>query len=95
MSTYSLQLLDFPVDYKIKPIVLGPRVYIALKTYGTKVWRKGNKEIEFTTISPECVTLKEFEYQINRLIEELETIKKQGKIFFEKELKKRADFSGE
>lgn len=92
MSTYSLQLLNFPVDYKIKPIVRGPRVFIALKTYGTVPWRKGNKQVEFTTISPECVTQKELEYQIDRLIEELKTIKNQGKTFFGKELRKRNDY---
>ncbi|MHB8067223.1 MAG: hypothetical protein ACYDIC_04885 [Desulfobaccales bacterium] len=89
MSTHSLQLLDFPVNYKISPIVIGPRAYIALKTYGTTVWRDGKKEIEFTTISPECVTPREFEYEVDRLIKELETIKKQRKKFFQKELEKR------
>ena len=92
MATHSLQLLDFPVYYKIKQIVLGPRVYIALKTYGTTIWRKGNEEIEFTTSSPECANFRELELEVDRLIKELETIKKQGKRFFEKEIQKRKDY---
>jgi hypothetical protein len=88
MSTFSLQLLTFPYN---EVDAFGSRVCIALKSYGTMRWGKGNKENEFKTISPQCVTQAELEYQINRLIKELETIKSQGKKFFKKELDKRAE----
>jgi len=92
MTTWNLQLLRFPENYEEKLIGLGPIAYIAIKHPSDTIkWKKGKKEIEFTTISPECVIFRELELEINRLINELETIKKQGKKFFEKEMKKRRD----
>jgi hypothetical protein len=84
--------LDFPVDYKIKPIVLGPIAYISFKNVGTKKCIRGKEEIEFIAISFECVTFNDLENEVNRLIKELEIIKKQGRKFFEKEIGKRRDY---
>jgi hypothetical protein len=93
MPTYSLQLLDFPGNYKKGTLPYGPRAHIALKTHTTVKWRDktGKKEIDFAVITPDCVTIAEFRYQVKRLKKELETIEKQAEKFFEKDEKKRMD----
>ena len=94
MTTHNLQLLSFPENYEEKLIGLGPRAYIALKHPSDTIkWKEGKKEIEFKTISPDCATFGELEIEVNRLIKELETIKRQGKKFFEKEREKRKEYS--
>jgi hypothetical protein len=88
MTTWNLQLLSFPKNYK-GIIGLGPAAYIALKhPSDTLTWKEGKSEFEFKTLSPECVIFEELEHEVNRLIKELETIKRQGKKFFEKEREK-------
>lgn len=72
--TYRLKLLRLQT-------VPGVRACIALKNYSTI----GDNSI----ISPNCINFKNLENEINKLIKELETIKKQGKKFFEKELNKK------
>jgi hypothetical protein len=91
MSTYSLQLLDFPGSYEKGTMHYGPRAFIALKTSSEVKWRDktGKKEIEFTVITPECVSVSEFKYNVKRLIKELETINKQADKFFCRDTKKR------
>lgn len=64
--TYRLKFLKIQT-------VSGPRACIALKTYAIY-----ENDI---IISPNCVNFEEFEYQINKIITELGTIKKQGKKF--------------
>ena len=65
------------MTYRLKPIfehtIVGPRAAIALKKYSNI----GDAII----ISPNCASFSEFENQINKLIAELEIIKKQGKKF--------------
>ena len=70
MTTYNLQLLDFPGNYEKGTLPHGPRAYIALKTSSTVSWRDktGTKDIDFTVISPDCVTIDEFHYQVKQLI---------------------------
>ena len=86
MSTYSLQLLDFPANYEKGTLPYGPRAYIALKACSRVTWHDNadKKEIDFTVITPECITIDEFHYQVRRLIKELETIEKQAQKFFTK-----------
>lgn len=95
MSTYSLQLLDFPGNYESGALPYGPRAYIAIKTCSKVKWRDktGKKEIDFTVVSPECVSINEFQHEVERLIKELETIKKQASNFFHKEVTKRSSMS--
>ena len=91
MSTFSLQLLDFPGNYEKGTVPYGPRAYVAIKTCSTVTWRNksGKKEIDFKTISHECLSMTEFEKDVDRLIKELETIKKQAKSFFNKDKEKK------
>lgn len=93
MSTHSLQLLDFPGNYEKGTLPYGPRAHIALKTHTIVKWRDkmGKKEIDFEVITPDCVTIDEFRYQVKRLKKELETIEKQAEKFFEKDEKKRRE----
>jgi hypothetical protein len=91
MSSYSLQLLDFPENCKKGTLPCGPRVYIALKR-NSRVRgpnKAGKKETEYIVITPECVTVAEFRYHVERLMKELETIGKQAGRFFQKDVEKR------
>jgi hypothetical protein len=91
MSTHYLQLLDFPLDPKY---LTGPRACIALKSYSTLLWadKTGKKKVDFKIISPDCVTFNELQYQADLLIKELETIKRQAKSFFQKELENKRTY---
>ena len=91
MPTYNLQLLDFPGNYDKGTLPHGPRAYIALKTHSTVTWRDKTrkKEIDFTVITSECVTVAEFRHHVKRLMKELETIDKQAEKFFGKDAEKR------
>jgi len=94
MATWNLQLLKFGENYEEELIGPGPRAYIALTHPSDTIKKKvGKNEIEFKTISPDCATFGELEIEVNRLIKELETIKRQGKKFFEKEREKRKEYS--
>jgi hypothetical protein len=90
MKTFNLQLISFPGNRVDKnKLSYGPRAYICVGSrlkikYPSK---KGN--IERDALSDECVTSREFEAEVERLIEELQHIKKQGRRFFEKEHKLR------
>lgn len=91
MSTYNLQLLYFPGNYDKGTLPHGPRAYIALKAYSSVTWhdKTGKKETDFTVITPDCVTIDEFHYQVEQLIKELKTIDKQAEKFFAKDMEKR------
>lgn len=93
MPTYSLQLLNLPGNYKKGTLVHGPIAYIAIKTCSEIKWQNkgGKKPIDFTVISHKCYSLTELEQEINRLIKELESIRKQAKEFFHKDKKKRSN----
>lgn len=96
MSTFSLQLLDFPGNYEKGTVPYGPRTYVAIKSCSIVPWRNksGKKKIDFETLSHECLSMGEFESEVDRLIKELETIKRQAKRFFNKdEEKKKSEFS--
>jgi metal-sulfur cluster biosynthetic enzyme len=95
MSTYSLQLLDFPCNYDKGTMPYGPRAFIALKTSSEVKWcdKTGKKKIDFTVITPECVSVSEFKYHVKRLIKELETINKQADKFFRRDAEKRSSMS--
>ena len=87
MLTFSLQLISFPGNRGDKnKLLYGPRVYICVGSR-SKIKcpsKKGN--IERDALSNECVTSRELEEEADRLIEELQQIKRQAKKFFEKEL---------
>ena len=92
MSTYSLQLLNFPGNCKKGTLPYGPRAYIALKSHSSVKWRDkaGIKEINFTVITHQCDSLSEFQYEVKRLSKELETLNKQADRFFRKDKEKRS-----
>lgn len=87
MSIHSLQLLEIPGNYKTGTLPYGPRAYIALESYGSIELpnESGKRKVTFHTLSPDCVMLSEIEYEIDRFIRELQTIRKQAKKFFQKE----------
>lgn len=91
MPTIRLQLLDFPGNYEEGTLPYGPKAYVALKFSSKVTWRNksGSKENDFTVITPECVTPEEFNCNVDILIKELQTIKKQAQSFFKKDLDKR------
>jgi hypothetical protein len=91
MPPYYLQLLDFPGNYEKGSHVYGPRAYVAIRASSPEKGKdkSGNKELDFTVISADCYSFSEFESEANKLIKELETIKKQAKKFFRKEKEKR------
>ena len=84
VPTYNLQLLDFSSNYGREALPFRPRAHIALKSYSTITWQDKavGKEIDFKVITPECVSLSEFNSQIEKLIQELKTIKRQAKDYF-------------
>jgi len=87
MKTFSMQLISFPGSRGDKnKLPYGPRAYICVGCR-SKIKcpsKKGN--IERDALSNECVTSRELEEEVDRLIEELQQIKRQGRRFFEKEL---------
>lgn len=91
MATYNLQLLKFPGNIEKGTLPFGPRAYVALKASSQIKWtnKNGKNETYFTAITPECVSVNEFKYEINRLIQELQTIEKQADKFFKKEKENR------
>ena len=97
MATYSLQLLDFPGNYERGTLPYGPRGYIAIKTSSQVKSRNksGKNETGFTVITPECVSATEFQHEIKRLIQELQSIEKQADRFFKKDMEKRKTMSSE
>ena len=94
MTTHNLQLLSFSDFYDNKPTGLGPRAYIAIKHPSHTIkWKEEKNEIEFQTISFDCSIFEELELEVDRLIKELETIKSQGKQFYEIERKNKIEYS--
>jgi hypothetical protein len=69
MATYSLDLLFF--DPKLKGFPGSPRAQIYVKTYSSD--KKGT-----INLGPICVGLSEIEAQCDRLIKEVESIRKKA-----------------
>jgi len=90
MKTFNLQLISFPGNRGNKnELSYGPRSYICVGSR-TKIKCPSKKsDVERDALSHECVTSRELEEEVDRLIEELQHIKKQGRKFFEKEHKLR------
>jgi hypothetical protein len=80
MATYSVDLL-FQNDRESQP-PHPPRAFIYLKT---KVQQTENG---LFTLTPDCVSMQEMDYQIERLHEELEIIRKKARAKFEAEAKR-------
>ena len=89
MSTLALQLLKYPGSYE-KGRVCPPIAYIALKSVEHKELptESGKKKMGFHIISGRCDGPSDIEYEIEQLTRELETIRKQGKSFFQRESEK-------
>jgi hypothetical protein len=90
MKTFNLQLISFPGNRGDKnKFLYGPCACICVGSR-SKIKcpsKKGN--IERDALSNKCVIFQELEAEADRLIEELQHIKKQGKKFFKKELADR------
>ncbi|MBA7580282.1 hypothetical protein ES708_22173 [subsurface metagenome] len=70
MKTHSLELkFSKPSKTGLPRLQYNAQIYI--KTYTVQQ--------DFKFITPDCVTLREFDYQINRLQKELEDIRKKAK----------------
>ena len=67
----------------------GPRAYICVKSNTILKCPSKKDNTEFDALSHECTSFQEFEAEADRLIEELQQVKKQGRRFFEKEHKLR------
>lgn len=95
MPTHSLQLLYCPGNYEKESLPCGPKAHIAIKSCSQTKWRDktGEKEIDFTVISPECASAIDFQYEVERLTKELETLKKQANKFFHREGGKKRSMS--
>jgi hypothetical protein len=95
MPTHRLQLLDFPGNYEKGTLPYGPSAYIALKRHSPVKWRDktGKKEIDFTVITNRCTSMSEFQYEVKKLIKELETLNKQADRFFRRDKEKRSSMS--
>jgi hypothetical protein len=87
MLTFSLQLISFPGYHGNRnELPDGPKAYVCVKC-SSKLncpGRKGN--IEFDALSHQCTNFQEFESEVDRLVNELQKIKRQGLRFFKKEL---------
>ena len=90
MKTFSLQLISFPGNNGDRnKLPYGPRAYVCVKCI-SKVKcpsKKGN--IEFDALSHQCTIFQELEAEVDRLVKELQHIKRQGRRFFKKELPDR------
>jgi len=82
----NFELKTYPDNYNVKKRPLDPaRAYIA-------VIGQPRKEVdgeEFISVSHKCRSFKEFDEDVNRLIEELKKMKKRAKIFFDSEKQTR------
>ena len=76
--SFSLNLLflEQPKDYKIPG---SPIAYIQLKNFSCFSFGKGNSKKDFKTISNRCYSFREFEFEVDRLKNELDSIKKKAK----------------
>ncbi len=95
MSTYNLQLLDFPGNYDQGTLPFGPRAYIAIKASSSVKWcdKDGKNASDYTVISAKCNSMSDFRYQVKQLISELQTIEKQADKFFRKDMDKEKSMS--
>jgi len=86
MSTLTFQLLKYPGSHE-KGRLCPPIAYIALKSFKDKELptKSGKNKVVHHIISAKCYGYSDIEYEVERLSRELETIKKQGKSFFQKE----------
>ena len=90
MKTVSLQLISFPGNHgKGNELPHGPQASICVKcnTILKCPAKKGN--IKLDALSHKCTYFQEFEAEVDRLVEELQHIKRQGRRFFKKELADR------
>ena len=76
MGTYRLRLASVQAD----PQKYGASTHIALKTYGQVNIGKDDA----TVISLQIMSIAELNHEINGLIKELETLRKEGYKLFEK-----------
>ena len=85
MKTFNLQLISFPGNRGNKnKLPYGPLAYICVKCRSKIKYPSKKGNIEFDALSNKCVIFQELEEEVDRLIKELQQIKRQGKKFFEK-----------
>jgi hypothetical protein len=84
MKTYRLQFLKVNDGNNDNSIPVEPRCYIGIKNY-EKIYLSENgfnKDDKRIVITPECMTVHEFQEEVCNLIEELNTIGKQAEKYF-------------
>jgi len=90
MKTFSLQLISFPGNHgERNKLPYGPRAYICVKCSSKINCPSKNGNVERVALSNEYTSFQEFEVEVDRLVKELQQIKRQGMRFFEKELLNR------
>ena len=90
MKTFNLQLISFPGNRGDKnKLPYGPRAYIYVGSRSKIMCPSKKGDVERDALSHECVTSRELEEEADRMIEELQQVKKQCRRFFEKEHKLR------
>ncbi len=90
MQTFSLQLISFPGNHGDRnKLPYGPRAYICVKCRLKINCPSKKDKKERDALSHECTTSQELEAEVDRLVEELQQIKRQGRRFFKKGLPDR------
>lgn len=83
MNTYRLDLKF--IDDRKSDLPHAPRAYVYVKTWSEM------EENGTPLITPDCVTIRELEYQIDKLQEELEQIRKQARAKFAADHKRQME----
>lgn len=77
MSTFNLKLLFLPGSYGKGVSPCGPTAYVGIQRYLHPNLRDSSMKNE-KVISADCVSFEEFQPEVDRLIKELNVIKKQA-----------------
>ena len=87
MKTFNLQLIGFPgIRGGKNRLPYSPHAYICVRSRSKIKYPNKKGNVERNALSNECVSFQELEAEADRLIEELQQIKKQGMRFFKNEL---------
>ncbi|NVL89442.1 MAG: hypothetical protein HWN69_00410 [Desulfobacterales bacterium] len=81
MSMFNLKLLFLPGIYGKDALPCGPTAYVAIQRYLHPNLTDSSMKNE-QVISADCLTFDEFKHEINRLTNELETLKKRAERLF-------------
>jgi len=87
MKKLNLQLISFPGNHgERNKLPYGPRAYICVKCSSKINCPSKSGNFERVALSNEYTSFQGFEVEVDRLVKELQQIKRQGKKFFETEL---------